>query len=112
MKLTREERGLMEHKIYWDETNGRVTTDKRCALIVEGNDIYIETYELTDENRLDIAYSEITKQNFNMFDYRDSICRQHGYTIENLWELIRFTVPKEIYKQMYEKVYPDGEKGD
>lgn len=102
----------MEHKIYWDETNGCVTDDDECALIVEGNGIYVETYNLTDGARLDIAYSELDKQNFNMFYFRDSICRHHGYTIENLLELVRFTVPKDIYKQMYEEVYSKGEKGE
>lgn len=101
----------MKHKIYWDETSGCGTTDKGCALIVEGNGIYVETYNLTNGGRLDIAYSELDKQNFNMFFFRDSICRQHGYTIENLLELVRFTVPKDVYRQMYEEVYPIGEKG-
>lgn len=102
----------MEHKIYWDETDGCVTTDEGCALIVEGDGIYVETYELTDEKRIDIAYTDFEKRNLNMFDYRDSICRQYGYTIENLWELVRFTVPKDIYKQMYEEIYPVEEKGE
>ncbi len=101
----------MEHKIYWDETGGYVTEDDECALIVEGTDIYIETYNLTDGKRLDIAYTETDKKYFNMFWLRDSMCRRHGYTIENLTELVRFTVPKDIYKQMYEEIYPVGEKG-
>ena len=101
----------MEHKIYWDETNGCVTNDEECALIFEGDSIYIEVYNLTDGKRLNIAYSDFEKRNFNMYDFRDSICRRHGYTIQNLWKLVRLTVPKDIYKQMYERIYPDVEKG-
>jgi hypothetical protein len=89
---------------YWDFVNGKVTDDPEFAPIVDGKEIYIETYELRTGMRIDIAYTEETKQLENMYYYRKSVLAQHHLTVEDLGNLVRLAIPHE----KYEEVMNDG----
>lgn len=86
------------NKIYWDDANGEVTTDSRYAPIIKGQDIYIETYEIRGtNNRIDIAYTQITKENENMYYYRKQILNMHKLEYRDLGELIKLVIPSDKY---------------
>ena len=89
-------------KIYWDEGNGKVTTDSSYAPIIKNvNDIYIETYEIYGtNNRIDIAYTQTTKENENMYYFRKSILNNHGLDYCDLGKLLKFEVPSKVYKML------------
>ena len=87
-----------EIKIYWDEANGKVTTDSSYASIIRGKDIYIETYEIYGtDNRIDVAYTQTTKENENMYYYRKSILNTHKLDYCDLGKLIKFVIPSDKY---------------
>ena len=86
-------------KIYWDEGNGKVTKDSSYAPIIKGQGIYIETYEIYGtNNRIDIAYTQTTKENENMYYYRKRILNMHKLEYSDLGKLVKFVVPSDIYK--------------
>ena len=91
--------------IYWDEANGKVTTDSSYAPIIKGQDIYIETYGIYGSNkiRIDIAYTQTTKENDNMYHYRKEILNKNGIEYCDLGKLIKFIVPSEIYDSLVEE---------
>lgn len=92
-------------KLYWDDCDGSVTHNPECALITDGKDIYIETYELTNGMRMDIAYSQMDREMlYNLNDLRDAVCRKNGYKFENLKRLVRFAVPSNVYESL-QKLY-------
>ena len=87
------------NEIYWDEGNGKVTKDSSYAPIINGQDIYIETYEIYGtNNRIDIAYAQITKENENMYYYRKRILNMHKLEYCDLGKLVKFVVPSSIYE--------------
>lgn len=91
-------------KIYWDEGNGKVTKDSSYALIIKGQDIYIETYEIYGtNNRINIAYTQTTKENENMYYYRQRILTMRGLEYSDLGKLVKFVVPNKIYKILVAK---------
>lgn len=92
----------MEHK-YWDEGNGCVTDDKSCALIYDGGNFYIETYDVYDRDRISIMYSEEQKKNENMYYFRKAVCEQDGIELNELGKLVRFGVPTEVYKKIMQE---------
>lgn len=92
-------------KIYWDEINGKVTTDSSCALIIKGRkgrDIYIETYSLANdsEKRISIAYTQRTKDNERMYYYRKQILNNHGLEYCDLGKLIKLEIPSDKYDSL------------
>lgn len=87
--------------IYWDEVNGKVTTDSRYAPIIKGQDIYIETYEICGtNNRIDIAYMQTTKENENMYHYRKQILNMHKLEYCDLGKLIKLVIPSDKYDSL------------
>lgn len=87
---------------YWDEGNGRITDDSSYAPIVDGKGIYIETYELRNGARIDIAYTEETKQLENMYYYRENVLAQHNVELNDIRRLVRLAIPSEKYKEIME----------
>lgn len=88
-------------KIYWDDVNGRVTTDSSYAPIIRGQDIYIETYEIYGtNNRINIAYTQTTKENENMYDYRKGILNMHKLDYCDLGKLIKLVIPSDKYDSL------------
>lgn len=89
---------------YWDEGNGRITDDSSYAPIVDGKGIYVETYELRTGMRIDIAYTEETKQLENMYYYRERVLAEHHLKLNDIDRLVRLAIPHE----KYEEVMNDG----
>lgn len=92
-------------KLYWDEGNGKVTKDSSYAPIIKGKDIYIETYEIYGtNNRIDIAYTQTTKENENMYYYRKRILNMHNLEYCDLGKLIKLTIPSDKYDSLVEEL--------
>jgi hypothetical protein len=87
---------------YWDEGNGRITDDSSYAPIVDGKGIYIETYELRNGARIDIAYTQETKLRENLYYYRESVLAQHNVKLNDIRRLVRLAIPSEKYKEIME----------
>jgi len=88
-------------KIYWDEGNGKVTTDSSYAPIIKGQNIYIETYEIYGTNeRISIAYTQSIKDNENMYYFRKRILNAHRLEYCDLGKLVKFEVPSKVYKML------------
>jgi len=85
---------------YWDEGNGRITDDPSYAPIVDGGGIYIETYEIAHKMRIDIAYTQETKEYENLYDYRKNVLERHNLKLSDLRRLVRLAVPSEKYKEI------------
>ena len=99
-----------ENKIYWDEANGKVTTDSRYAPIIKGQDIYIETYKIYGtNNKIDITYTQTTKENENMYYYRKGILNMHGLKYSDLGKLVKFVVPSDKYDSLVEELKGEQE---
>lgn len=90
-------------KIYWDEINGKVTTDSSCALIIKGRDIYIETYSLANdsEKRISVSYTQKTKDNEHMYYHRKQILNNHGLEYCDLGKLIKLEIPSDKYDSLW-----------
>lgn len=85
---------------YWDEWNGRITDDPSYAPIVDGKWMYIETYKLRTGMRIDIAYTEETKQIENMYYYRQRVLAEHNLKLNDIERLVRLAIPSEKYKEI------------
>ena len=88
--------------LYWDEANGKVTTDSDYAPIYDGGQFYIETWDIGDGQRISICYTDETKHTLNMYDFRERCCKDNGITLNHLRKLIRLAVPTDKYKETYE----------
>lgn len=87
---------------YWNEGNGIITDDSSDTPIVEGFDMYIETYELRNSSqRISIAYTQEIKDNTNMYYFRQNVLKNHNLEFNDLGNLIRFAVPKKVYDEIY-----------
>ena len=92
------------NKIYWDEANRKVTTDSRYTPI-KRQDIYIETYEIYGtNNRIDIAYTQTTKENENMYYYRKRILNMHNLEYCDLGKLIKLVIPSDKFDSLVEEL--------
>ena len=90
---------------YWDSANGCVKDDNSYnsyAPILDGGLIYREVYEVKDNLRLVIAYSEEDKKNLNMYDFRKYQCEKNGLKYSDLHKLIALYIPTEKYNEVYE----------
>lgn len=96
--------------IYWDEGNGKVTNDKSFALIYDSEWCYIETYEIENGKRIDIAYSQKTKEIENMYYYRLRVLRSYGLEYCDLGKLIKLGVPTEQYKELLRRWKNDNRR--
>lgn len=90
---------------YWDYVNGRVTDDSSFAEIIDsGNSyLYIETYKIFGNARIDIAYTQEQKDNENLYLLRESVCKQHNIKLNFLEKLLYLAVPTEVYKKIYKE---------
>lgn len=87
---------------YWDEGNGRITDDPSYAPIVDGKGFYIETYELRSGMRIDVTYSQETKQLGNLYYYRERVLAKHHAKLNDIERLVRLAIPSEKYKEIME----------
>ena len=92
---------------YWDEGNGKITDDPSYAPIVDGGEIYIETYELRTGMRIDIAYSQETKQLENLYYYRERVLAKHHAKLNDIERLVRLAIPSDKFKELMEEVEDD-----
>ena len=89
------------NKIYWDDVNGKVTADPSYAPITRGQGNYIETYEISGtNNRIDIAYTQTTKENENMYYYRKRILNMHNLEYCDLGKLIKLVIPSDKFESL------------
>lgn len=86
---------------YWDYINGCVVDDSSYAPIYNGHEVYIETYEVGENCRINIVYTEEIKKNENMHYFKERVCNQSGIQLSDLGKLIRFCVPDKKYKEIY-----------
>lgn len=84
-------------EMYWDEGNGKITKDSICTPIRKGTSIYVETYEVFENKRISIAYTQETLDNENMYYYRKHILNLHRIEYSDLGKLILFEVPCDVY---------------
>ena len=89
---------------YWDEGNGRITDDPSFAPIVDGGGIYIETYEINPGMRVDIAYTQETKEYENLYYYRKNVLERHNLKLSDLHRLVRLAIPSDKFKELMEEV--------
>ena len=87
---------------YWDEWNGKITDDSSHAQIVDGKGIYIETYELRNGARIDISYTQETKQRENLYYYRETVLAKHNLKMNDIRRLVRLAIPSKKYKEIME----------
>ena len=93
--------------LYWDEGNGKITDDPSYAPIIDGGEIYIETYELRTGMRIDIAYSQETKQLENLYYYRERVLAKHHAKLNDIERLVRLAIPSDKFKELMEEVEDD-----
>ncbi len=89
------------NKIYWDDVNGKVTVDSSYAPIIRGQGNYIEIYEIEGtNNRIDIAYTQTTKEEENMYYYRKSKLNMRKLDYCDLGKLIKLVIPSDKYDSL------------
>jgi len=99
------------NKIYWDDVNGKVTTDSRYAPIIKGQDNYIETYEIYGtDNKIDISYTQAIKENENMYYYRKHILNMYKLEYCDLGKLIKLVIPSDKYDSLVEELKGEDNK--